>query len=129
MPRSTMPRAVALASLFVLVTATVLPLPPVFGEGGARRDVMRAEDQHRQEAVELATDAVVHGKQGHAEALVTNAEAALQSALKAGEAPHVDAGISELKQAIEHGKAGHADVATKHAEQAVTHLSEKYRSR
>ncbi len=129
MTRSTMPRALALASLFVLVTAAVLPLPPVFGEGGARRDVVRAEEQHRQEAVELATDAVGHGKQGHAEALVTSAEAALQSALKAGEAPHVDAGIRELKQAIEHGKAGHADVATKHAEQAVTHLSEKYRSR
>lgn len=129
MTRSTTPRAVALASVLVLATATGLPLQPVFGEGGARRDVVRAEEQHRQEAVELAAEAVVHGKQGHAEALVTNAEAALQSALKAGETPHVDAGISELKQAIEHGKAGHADVATKHAEQAVTHLSEKYRSR
>jgi hypothetical protein len=129
MTRDIMPRAVALASVFVLATATGLPLQPVFGEGGARRDVVRAEEQHRQEALTLAQDAVVHGKQGHAEALVTNAEAALQSALKAGETPHVDAGISELKQAIEHGKAGHADVATKHAEQAVTHLSEKYRSR
>ena len=129
MTRSTMPRTVALALMFVLVTATVLPLQPVFGEGGARRDVMRAEELQREEAVELATGAVAHGKQGHAEALVTNAEAALQSALKAGETPHVAAGISNLKQAIEHGKAGHADVATKHAEQAVTHLSEKYRSR
>jgi len=129
MIRDFTPQAVVLASMFVLVTATVLPLQPAFGEGGARRDVIRAEEQHRQEAVELATDAVVHGKQGHADALVTNAEAALQSALKAGETPHVDAGISELKQAIEHGKAGHADVATKHAEQAVAHLSAQYRSR
>ncbi len=124
-----MVRAIALASVLVLVTAMVLPLQPVFGEGGARRDVMRAEEQDRQEAITLATEAVDHGQQGHVSALLASAEAALQSALKAGEAPHVDAGIRELKQAIEHGKAGHADVATKHAEQAVTHLSEKYRSR
>ncbi|MBI5314976.1 MAG: hypothetical protein HZB34_03300 [Nitrospirae bacterium] len=77
----------------------------------------------------LAQEAADHGKQGHVGAFLTSAEAALQSALKAGEAPHVDAGIGELKQAIEHGKAGHADVATKHAEQAITHLAEKYRSR
>jgi hypothetical protein len=124
-----MPRTVALASLFVLVTATVLPLQPVFGEGGARRDVVRSEEQSRQEAIHLAEDAVAHGTQGHAGALLTSAEAALQHALNAGKDAHVDAGITELKQAIEHGKAGHADVATKHAEQAVTHLSEKYRSR
>jgi HEPN domain-containing protein len=111
------------------VTATVLPVQPVFGEGGARRDVIRAEEQHRQDAITLAREAADHGKQGHVSALLTSAEAALQSALKAGEAPHVDAGIGELKQAIEHGKAGHADVATTHAEQAVTHLSEQYRSR
>ena len=129
MTRDTMPRTVALASMLVLVTATVLPLQPVFGEGGARRDVIRAEEQNCQEAITLATEAADHGQQGHVSALLTSAEAALQSALKAGEAPHVDAGIRELKQAIEHGKAGHADVATKHAEQAVTHLSEKYRSR
>jgi len=129
MRRSIMSRAVALAALCVLVTAMVLPLQPVFGEGGARRDVIRAEEQYRQEAIALANEAADHGKQGHAGALLTSAEAALQSALKAGEAPHVDAGIGELKQAIEHGKAGHADVATKHAEQAVTRLSEKYRSR
>lgn len=124
-----MPRAVALAFLLVLVTAIVLPLQPVFGEGGARRDVIRAEEPYRQEAITLATEAADHGQQGHVSELLTSAEAALQSALKAGEAPHVDAGIRELKQAIEHGKAGHADVAMKHAEQAVTHLSEKYRSR
>jgi hypothetical protein len=129
MTRDAMPRAVVLASVFVLVTATVLPLQPVFGEGGARRDVIRAEEQHRQEAITLAQEAADHGKQGHVGALLTTADAALQSALKAGESPHVDAGIGELKQAIEHGKAGHADVATKHAEQAVTHLAEKYRSR
>ncbi|MFO0776585.1 MAG: small metal-binding protein SmbP [Nitrospira sp.] len=119
------PRVVALTTLFVLVTAAVLPLQSVFAEGGARRDVMRAEDQHRQDAIKLAKDAVAHGKQGHAEVVVSNAEAALQHALKAGKDAHLDTGIAELKQAIEHGTAGHADVATKHAEQAVMHLSEK----
>jgi len=125
MTRYIMLRAAALAALFVLVTATVPPLQPVYGEGGARRDVMRSEDQHRQDAIKLAKDAVAHGTQGHAEALVTNADAALQHALQASKGPHVEAAVTELKQAIEHGKAGHADVATKHAEQAVMHLSEK----
>ena len=117
--------ALTLGSVFVLVTATLLPLQPVYGEGGARRDVMRAEDQHRQEALKFAKDAVAHGKQGHAEAIVSNADAALQHALKASKGLHVDAAVTELKNAIEHGKAGHADVATTHAEFAVTHLSEK----
>ncbi len=125
MRRYTTQLAVTLAAVFVLITATVLPLQPVFGEGGARRDVMRSEEQHRQEAIKLAKDAVAHGKQGHADALVTNADAALQHALQGGKGPHVDAGVGELKQAVEHGKAGHADVATKHVEQAVMHLSEK----
>lgn len=125
MTRYTMPRAVALAAVFVLVTATMLPLHPVFGEGGARRDVMRFEEQNRQDAIKFAKDAVDHGKQGHVGAFLASAEAALQSAMKAGKAPHVGEGIGELKHAIEHGKGGHADVATKHAELAVTHLSEK----
>jgi len=118
-------RAAFVSTLFVFATAAMLPLQPVFGEGGARRDVMHTEDQHRQEAVKLAKDAVAHGKQGHAEAIVSNADAALHHAVKAGKGPHVEAGITELKAAIEHGKAGHADVATQHAEAAVTHLSEK----
>ncbi len=124
MTRYTTQLAVSLAAIFVVATATVLPLQPVFGEGGARRDVMRAE-QHQQEALKLAKDAVAHGKQGHAEAVVSNAEAALQHAQQVGKGPHVDAGVTELKNAIEHGKAGHTDVATKHADAAVMHLSEK----
>ncbi len=76
MTRDSMPRAVALAALFVLVIAMVLPLQPVFGEGGARRDVMRAEEQHREEAITLATEAADHGKQGHVGAFLTSAEAA-----------------------------------------------------
>lgn len=121
--RYTIPRAAALTAVFVLVTATVLPWQPVFGEGGARRDVMRSEGQNHQEALTFAKEAVEHGKRGHVGAFVTSAEAALQHALKADKTPHVDKGIGELKQAIEHGNAGHVDVATKHAELAVSHLS------
>lgn len=125
MTRYIRPRVVALAAIFVLVTATVLPVQPVFAEGGARRDVMRSEDQNRQEAIKLAKEAADHSKQGHVGPFLASAEAALQHALKAGKDAHVDAGIAELKHAIEHGSAGHADVATKHTEQAATHLSEK----
>jgi hypothetical protein len=123
MMRYTMPRVATPAALLVLVTATVLPLEPVYAEGGARRDVVRLEQQNRQDALKLAKEAVGHGKQGHAGALLTSAESALEHAMKAGKSSHVDEGIAELNQAIEQGKAGHADAATKHAEQAVTHLS------
>lgn len=123
MMRYMMPRVATVAALVVLVTTTLLPWQPVFAEGGARRDVVRLEQQNRQDALKLAKEAVGHGKQGHAGALLTSAEAALEHAMKAGKSSHVDEGIAELNQAIEHGKAGHADVATKHAEQAVTHLS------
>jgi hypothetical protein len=123
MRRSITQLAVTLAGVLVLVATTVLPLQPVFGEGGARRDVVRQEEQNRKDAVEHAKEAVEHGKQGHAEKLLAHAEAALQHALKGGEDQHLSEGITQLKEAIEHGKAGHADVATKHAETAVMHLS------
>jgi Small metal-binding protein len=125
MTRYTTQLTVTLTALFILATTIVLPLQPVFGEGGARRDVVRAEEQSRQEAIQLTEDAVAHGTQGHAGALLTSAQTALQHAMNAGKDAHVDAGVRELKQAIEHGKAGHVDVATKHAEQAITHLSER----
>lgn len=125
MSRYTTHGSLTLAALFVLVTGTVLPLETVFAEGGARRDAVRSEDQHRQEAIKLAKEAADHSKLGHVAPFLTSAEAALQHALKARKDAHVDAGIAELKHAVEHGSAGHTDVATKHAEQAVTHLSEK----
>jgi hypothetical protein len=117
-------RAVALAAMFVLITAAMLPLQSAFGEGGARRDVVRSEQQNRQDAIKHAKEAVDHGKQGHVGALLASAEAALQYAQKAGKVPHIDEGIGELKHAIAHGQGGHADIATKHVEQAVTYLSE-----
>ena len=130
MRRPATQRAVMLAGVLAVVATTVLPLQPVFGEGGARRDVVRQEEQNHTDALEHAKEAVEHGKQGHAEALVAHAETALQHALNAGkDYPHVDEGIAHLKEAIEHGKAGHADVATKHAETAVMHLSQERKVR
>src|SRR6185503_21145307 len=125
MRRSATQRAVRLAGVLAVVATTVLPLQPVFGEGGARRDVVRQEEQNHKDALEHAKVAVFHGKDGDAEALLEHAEDALQNALKGDtDNPHVGEGISHLKEAIEHGKAGHADVATKHAETAIMHLSQ-----
>ena len=123
MTRQNTQLAVALTGVLATVLTTTLPLQPAFGEGGARRDVVPLEQQNLRDAIEQATEAVDHGKQGHAEKLVTSAEASLQLALRGGESPHLAEAITNLKKAIEDGKAGHADMATKHAESAVTHLS------
>lgn len=112
-------------TVLVLTMTILLPLESVFGSGIARRDAVRSEEQHRQEAVQLAKEAADHGKQGDVGLLLSSAEAALQHAFKAGKDSRVDAGITELKQALEQGSAGHGDVAIQHAEHAVIHLSGK----
>ncbi len=114
MRRSMTQLAVMLAGVLAVVATTVLPVQPVFGGGGgARRDILRQEAQNRTDALDHATEAVDHSRQGHIAELVAHAEAALQHALNGGkDRPHVDEGIAHLKEAIEHGKAGHADVAT-----------------
>jgi hypothetical protein len=124
MTRSNTRIAVALTGILATILTTGMPLQSAFGEGGARRDVVRQEQQNVKDATTHAREAVEHGEQGHAEKLVTHAEAALQLAMKGGEDPHLAEAMTSLKAAIEHGKAGHADVATKHAQNAVTHLSQ-----
>ena len=124
MTRSNIRIALALTGVLATLLASNLPLQSAFGEGGARRDVVRYEQQNVRDATTHATEAVDHGKQGHADKLVTHAEASLQHAMRGGENPHLAEAMTNLKEAIEHGKAGHADVATKHAETAVTHLSQ-----
>ncbi len=82
---------------------------------------------HVADSLEHAQKAEEHGKQGHADVLVENAEEALKHAKMAQkETPnmHLDKGISELEKAISHGKQGHADVATGYAESAIKHLKE-----
>ncbi len=76
------------------------------------------------DAIMEAKQAVDHGKQGHADVLVTHAEKSVHYAERGGKNPHLDEGIKHLKDAIEHGKAGHADVATTHAETGLAHLTE-----
>jgi len=124
MTRHITPLAVALTGVLAMVITTGMPLQSAFGEGGARRDVVRQEQQNIKDALKHATEAVEHGEQGHAEELVTHAEASLQHAMRGGIDPHGAEAMTSLKTAIEHGKAGHVDVATKHAENAVTHLSQ-----
>jgi len=124
MKRTNARLAVVLTGVLVTVLTTTLPIPSVFSEGGARRDVIRQQEQHLRDATTQAKGAVDHGKQGHTEKLVTLADDSLQHAMKGGSDPHLTEAITSLKEAIEHGKAGHADVATKHVESAVTHLSE-----
>ena len=76
------------------------------------------------DAIVEAKQAVEHGKQGHAEVLVTHAQKSLNFAERGGKSSHLKEAIKHLTEAIEHGKAGHADVATEHAETALTHLTE-----
>ena len=76
------------------------------------------------DAIAQAQEAVDHGKQGHAEALVTHAEKAMNYAERGGKDSHLKEAMKHLKEAIEHGKAGHADAATEHAEAAHTHLTQ-----
>jgi hypothetical protein len=71
-----------------------------------------------------AKQAVDHGKQGHAEVLVTYAEKSMHFPERGGKNAHLDEGMKHLTEAIEHGKVGHADVATEHADAALTHLNE-----
>ena len=76
------------------------------------------------DAIVEAKQAVEHGKQGHADVLVTHAQKSLNFAERGGKNSHLKEAITHLNEAIEHGKAGHADVATEHAETALTHLTE-----
>lgn len=76
--------AVALTGVLATILATGMPLQSALGEGGARRDVVRQEQQNVKDALMHATEAVEHGQQGHAEKLVTHAETSLQHAFRGG---------------------------------------------
>ena len=76
------------------------------------------------DAIKHAKEAVDHGKQGQADALVTHAEKSVKYAEMAGKNRHLVEGVKHLEEAIEHGKAGHAADATTHAETGLAHLTE-----
>jgi hypothetical protein len=101
----------------MLIGAVLLMSSPVFAGMNA----------HVAEAIAHAEEAVDHGGQGHAGAVVEHAQVALghaHAAQKEVSNPHLDAGVSELEKAIDHGGQGHAGVATEHAQSAVGHLKE-----
>lgn len=85
------------------------------------------QSRHLEEAMTHAQAAIMQGKQGYPDALVTQAQEALKGAeLARKETPnqHLDQAISLLRTAIEQGKQGKGDAATQTVESALAHLSE-----
>lgn len=66
MTRSNTRIALAMTGVLASVLASTLPLQSAFGEGGARRDAVRQEQQNVKDATTHAREAVEHGEQGHA---------------------------------------------------------------
>ena len=104
----------------------------LFAAGGAAVLVAlvtpaHGQSRHLEEAMTHAQAAILQGKQGYPDALVTQAQEALKGAeLARKETPnqHLDEGIKLLKTAIEQGKQGKGDAATETVERALAHLSE-----
>jgi hypothetical protein len=89
--------------------------------------VAHGQSRHLEEAMTHAQAALMQGKQGYPDGLVTQAQEALRGAeLARKETPnqHLDEGISLLRTAIEQGKQGKGDAATDTVERALAHLSE-----
>lgn len=85
------------------------------------------QSRHLEEAMTHAQAAILQGKQGYPDALVTQAQEALKAVeLARKESPnqHLDESISLLRTAIEQGKQGKGDAATQTVERALAHLSE-----
>jgi hypothetical protein len=59
--------AVALTGILAMVLTTGMSIQSALGEGGARCDAVRQEQQNVKDAITHATEAVDHGKQGHAD--------------------------------------------------------------
>ena len=85
-------------------------------------------EEHLDQALKHANEAVAEGQAGKASTLVTHAKAALDHSLAASlvakSVPkgHIDEASKSLQDAIDHGNMGHADIATKSAEGGVAHL-------
>jgi hypothetical protein len=86
---------------------------------------LRAEENHKAEALKHALAAAESGQKGDAAAAGEHAKAAkvhAEAAEKEKANPHVEAGIKNLNESIEHAKLGHAQMAGESAEAAATHL-------
>lgn len=85
-----------------------------------------AAEDHLAEAIEHAKAATNHGRQGHANVLVDEAQIAVQHAEAAeGEQANAltKAAIRDLKNAIELAKAGKLDSAVESTDLALGHLA------
>jgi hypothetical protein len=90
---------------------------------------MMAHGQSRylEESMPHAQAAIIQGKQGYPDVLVTQVREALNGAEQASEETpnqHLDEAISLLRNAIEQGKQGKGDDATQTVERALAHLSQ-----
>jgi len=89
--------------------------------------VAYGQSQHLAEAMTHAQAAVVQGKQGYPDALVTQTQEAHKQASPARKETanqHLDEGIRQLQTAIEQGKQRKGDAATHTVERALAYLSE-----
>ncbi|MGH8611165.1 MAG: small metal-binding protein SmbP [Gammaproteobacteria bacterium] len=105
-------------TLAALVAGTLT----VLGVGAYAQQSVAPVSAHQTEALKHAEEAIVHGKQGHADVLVEHAEEAKKHAIMASKefsSFKLQSAINHLDEAITEGKQGHADVATTHAEEAV----------
>ncbi|MBA3493328.1 MAG: metal-binding protein SmbP [Gammaproteobacteria bacterium] len=107
-------------TLAALVAGTLT----AFGAGAydVTVDSVAHKSPHTMEALKHAEQAVVHGKQGHADVLVEHAEEALKQAIMAQKefsSYKLQNAATHLQEAITEGKKGDAKVATTHAEEAV----------
>jgi Small metal-binding protein len=89
--------------------------------------VLRAEEDHITEAILHTKQALIHGRNGHADLVSEHAKVALSHARAADIAkgnPHTSEAVKELEQTIDESKMNHAVMATGHAEAALTHLEQ-----
>ena len=88
--------------------------------------VLRAEEDHITEAILHTKQALIHGRNGHADLVSEHAKVALSHARAADIAkgnPHTSDAVKELEQTIDESKMNHAVMATGHAEAALIRLS------
>lgn len=84
-----------------------------------------AAKPHAIEALDHTDAGIMHGKMGHADALVFHIEKALKHAEAAqveNASPELAEAIKSLKKSLQYGKAGDASNGTNAAEEALEHI-------
>lgn len=104
------------------LVAAVLILGAITFVGGS---VSWAAKPHEISLFDHTDAAIMHGKQGHADALVFHLEKALKLAEAAqaeNASPEIAEAIKSLKTAIHYGNTGDARLGTQAAEEALEHI-------